>query len=212
MVDKYVIYDDVNYIKRGWINRNNILVNGTAKLINVRMNKASQNKLINEIEIAHEDSYNKDLLKTIKGSYSKAPFLKSVFPLVESVINQNEKNLAKYLAFSIKEVCKYLSIDTEIIISSKIRKNNELKGQEKIIEICKLLYTDQYINTIGGQSLYSNVDFDSNGISLKFLKTHNIRYPQIVGNEFVPNLSILDVMMFNSPLEIKSMLKDYELL
>ena len=75
-VDKYVIYDDVNYIKRGWINRNNILVNGKAKLINVRMNKASQNKLINEIEIAHDDSYNKDLLKTIKESYSKLLFLK----------------------------------------------------------------------------------------------------------------------------------------
>ena len=93
---------------------------------------------------------------------------------MESVINQNETNLAKYLAFSIKEVCKYLSIDTEIIISSEIRKNNELKGQGKIIEICKLLFTDQYINTIGGQSLYSNVDFDSNGISLNFLKTHKI--------------------------------------
>ena len=113
-VDKFVIYDDVSYIKRGWINRNNILVNGHPMLMNVRLKKVSQNKLINEVEVSHDLNYNNDLLKTIKESYSKAPFFEAIFPIVELVINQQEKNLAKYLAFSIKEVCKYLSIDTEI--------------------------------------------------------------------------------------------------
>jgi len=211
-VDKYVIYDDVNYINRGWINRNNILVNGEAKLINLQMNKASQNKLINEIDIKHNDIYNEKLLKTIKESYSKAPFIKNFFPLVESVINQDETNIAKYLAFSIREVCKYLNIETEILISSEIKKNTELKGQDKILEICHLLSADQYINAIGGKALYSNDDFDSQGIALKFLKTHDIRYKQIVENAFVPNLSIIDVMMFNEPERINVMLDNYELI
>ena len=211
-VDKFVIYDDVNYIKRGWINRNNILVNGHSKLINVRMSKVSQNKLINEIEVTHDLSYNEDLLQTINRSYSKAPFFENVFPLVERVINQHEKKLAKYLEFSIREVCKYLSIHTEIIISSEISKSNELKGQDKIIEICKLLSSDQYMNVIGGQSLYSSPDFQLCGIELKFLKTLDITYPQTSKEKFVPNLSILDIMMFNSPEHINSMLKDYELI
>ena len=211
-VDKFVIYDDVSYIKRGWINRNNILVNGHPMLMNVRLKKVSQNKLINEVEVSHDLNYNIDLLKTIKESYSKAPFFEAIFPIVELVINQQEKNLAKYLAFSIKEVCKYLSIDTEIIISSEISKYNELKGQDRILDICKLLSTDQYINAIGGRSLYSNKDFDLCGIELKFLKTLNIRYPQLNHNEFVPNLSILDIMMFNSAGQISSMLNDYELI
>lgn len=211
-VDKFVIYDDVNYIKRGWINRNNILVNGHSKLINVRMSKVSQNKLINEIEVTHHLSYNEDLLQTINRSYCKAPFFENVFPLVERVINQHENNLAKYLEFSIKEVCKYLSITTEIIISSEISKSNELKGQDKIIEICKLLSSDQYMNAIGGQSLYSSPDFQLCGIELKFLKTLDITYPQTSKKKFVPNLSILDIMMFNSPEQINSMLDDYELI
>lgn len=211
-MDKFVIYDDVNYIKRGWINRNNILVNGHSKLINVRMSKVSQNKLINEIEVTHDLSYNEDLLQTINRSYSKAPFFENVFPLVERVINQHEKKLAKYLEFSIREVCKYLSIHTEIIISSEISKSNELKGQDKIIEICKLLSSDQYMNVIGGQSLYSSPDFQLCGIELKFLKTLDITYPQTSKEKFVPNLSILDIMMFNSPEHINSMLKDYELI
>jgi len=211
-VDKFVIYDDVNYIKRGWINRNNILVNGHSKLINVRMSKVSQNKLINEIEVTHDLSYNEDLLQTINRSYSKAPFFENVFPLVERVINQHEKKLAKYLEFSIREVCKYLSIHTEIIISSEISKSNELKGQDKIIEICKLLSSDQYMNVIGGQSLYSSPDFQLCGIELKFLKTLDITYPQTSKEKFVPNLSILDIMMFNSPEHINSMLNDYELI
>ena len=209
-MDKFVIYDDVNYIKRGWINRNNILINGQSKLINVRLNKVSQNKLINEIEVTHDLSYNKDSLQTIKRSYSKAPFFENIFPLVERVINQHEKNLAKYLEFSIREVCKYLSIHTEIIISSEISKSNELKGQDKIIEICKLLSADQYMNAIGGQSLYSYPDFQLCGIELKFLKTLDITYHQTSKKKFVPNLSILDVMMFNSPEQINSMLDDYE--
>lgn len=211
-VDKFVIYDDVNYIKSGWINRNSILVNGEAKLINIRMNKASSNKLINEIEIAHNDIYNKKLLKTIKESYSKAPFFENVFSLVENVINQDQKNLAKYLELSIREVCKYLGIDTEIMISSEISKNNDFKGQDKVIEICKLLYADQYINAIGGQALYSTLDFASQGIKLKFLKTDDIRYRQIAENKFVPNLSIIDVIMFNEPQKVNAMLDNYELL
>ena len=210
-VDKFVIYDDVSYIKRGWINRNNILVNGHPQLMNVRLKKVSQNKLINEIEVSQDLNYNNDLLKTIKESYSKAPFFESVLPIVELVINQHEKNLAKYLVFSIKEVCKYLCIDTEIIISSEISKCNELKGQDRILDICKLLSTDQYINAIGGRSLYSIQDFDLSGIELKFLKTLDIRYPQLIHNEFVPNLSILDVMMFNGPVQTNLMLSDYQL-
>ena len=211
-VDKFVIYDDVNYIKRGWINRNNILVNGEEKLINLRIRRASQNKLINELEVVNDGIYNNYQLKVIKASYCHAPFFNNVFPLVERVIRQKEDNLSTYLENSIKEVCKYLSIDTEIIISSEISKSNELKGKDKIIEICKQLSADQYLNAIGGQFLYSSPDFQLCGIELKFLKTLDITYPQTNKEKFVPNLSILDIMMFNSPEQIKSMLEDYELI
>jgi len=209
-VDKFVIYDDVNFIKGGWINRNKILVNGQARYINLQMYKASPNKLINEIEVLGNKVYNKKLLKTIESSYRKAPYYSEVYPIIESIIKQDENNLAKYLINSIREVCKYLGISTQILVSSEIEKNNNLRGQDKVIEICKVLRADQYINAIGGIELYSRKDFESNGILLNFLRTKSIRYKQFNDN-FLPNLSIIDVIMFNSVQETKRLMEEYEL-
>lgn len=210
-VDKYVIYDDVNFIKGGWINRNKILMNGDGKLINIRMHNASPNKLINEIEMYGDQIFNNKLLKTIKGCYAKAPYYSNIYPVIENIITYEEKNLARYLEYSIRMICKCLSINTELIVSSEIEKNNNLKGQEKVIEICKILCADEYCNAIGGQNLYSYGDFASQGIQLKFLKTGRIKYQQFE-NEYVPNLSIIDVMMFNSVEDIKKILNQYELI
>lgn len=209
-VDKYVIYDDVNYIKGGWINRNRILVNKEAKYFNVKLNGASQNKLINEVEVSLDEVYQKKLLKTVEENYKKAPFFSKVFPVIKKIIENKEINLAKYLEYSIKEICSYLDIKTEILISSYLEKNNFLKGKDKVIEICKKLGGTEYYNAIGGQELYSFAEFKSNGIELKFLKTEEIAYQQF-NNNFIPFLSILDVMMFNSKEKVKEFLNNYSL-
>ncbi|ALS78736.1 MULTISPECIES: WbqC family protein [Planococcus] len=208
-VDTYVIYDDVNYKKKGWINRNIILVNGEEMAISLKITKVSQNKRINEIEIENDVIYNKKLLKTIKETYSKAPYFHEVFNLIENVINQKETNLAKYLTNSIQEICKYLNIQTTILLSSDLKKNEVLKGQDKILEICELLSAKEYVNAYGGLSLYSSMDFESKGVKLKLIKTNDIAYPQKELANFVPNLSIIDVMMFNSPVKISAMLDDF---
>jgi len=209
-VDKYVIYDDVNFIKGGWINRNRILMNGQAKRINLIMSGASSNKFINEIGVVDNKLYNKKFLRTIKNCYNKAPYFKEVFPIIEKIITNNENNLAKQLEYNIRQICEYLSIDTELIVSSTIDKNNNLKGQDKVIEICKLFKADEYYNAIGGQKLYSIEEFQKQGIKLRFLKTDFKNYKQFK-NEFVPNLSIIDIMMFNSIERINKMLNEYEI-
>jgi len=210
-VDAYVIYDDVNFIKGGWINRNNILVNGQVNFINLQTYKASPNKIINQIELLVNEMYNNKLLRKIEASYKKAPYYEEVIQLIENIIKQDEKNLAKYLANSIMKINKYLGIKTQIIMSSEIKKKYNLKGQDKVIDICKSLNATEYINAIGGIELYSKQDFITNGIQLKFLKSKEIKYKQYE-DEFIPNLSIIDVMMFNSIEEINKMLNAYELL
>ncbi|WEV22677.1 WbqC family protein [Clostridium perfringens] len=210
-VDKYVIYDDVNFIKGGWINRNRMLINGDAKLFNIQMKGASPNKLINEIEVSNNIVWKKKLLKTIENSYKKAPFYTDVFPIIEEIINSDECNLAKYLANSIKKVCDYLNIETELIVSSTLYKDNNLKAQEKVIAICKELKATEYYNAIGGQELYSYEEFKDVDIKLSFLKSNEIKYKQLK-DEFVANLSILDVLMFNSINDIKNFLNQYELI
>lgn len=210
-VDKYVIYDDVNFIKGGWINRNRILVNGKPQYFNVQMKGSSPFKLINEIEINNSEiSINKNL-KTIYMAYHKAPYFSKVNLLIEKILKNRTLNLAEYVINSIKCIAEYLNIKTEIIISSKISKNNELKNQDKVIDICKKLNATDYYNAIGGMELYSFDDFRKNGINLLFLKTNDICYKQF-NNEFVPNLSIIDVMMFNSQEKIKTMLNDFTLI
>lgn len=196
-VDKYVIYDDVNYINRGWINRNRILVEGAPKYFNISMMGASQNKKINEIQIDLNPKLITKKMKTIEYAYKKAPYFEQVFPVLESILGYKNDNLALYIENSIYTICDYLNIKTEIIISSSLNKNNELKGKDKILDICKILGATEYYNAFGGRKLYSFEEFKNTGIKLKFLKSDNIVYKQL-DNEFQANLSIVDIIMFNS--------------
>ncbi len=207
-VDKYVIYDDVNFINKSWINRNSILLNGNKHQINLLLTEASQNKLINQVAI--QDNQTK-LIRTIELNYKKAPMFQQVFPLFLHIMEYPDKNLAKFIGNSIVEISKYLSIETEFIYSSTLDKDNTLRAQDKILNICKLLNADKYVNAIGGADLYSKDDFNKVGIELSFLETKIEPYKQFK-NEFVPYLSILDVLMFNDVESINIMFNKYNLI
>ena len=206
-VDKYVVYDDVTYIKSGWINRNNFLINGQKHLLTMQLEKASSYTLIKDIAI--KDDFVK-FLKTIEMGYKKAPFFEDVFSLLKEICQYPDRLLGLFLFNSHIKICDYLGIDTKLILSSSFEKNTELKGKDKVISICKQLGADEYINAIGGQELYDKKEFAENGIRLNFLKANLREYKQFK-NEFVAGLSIIDIMMFNSKEEIKEMLNDFEL-
>lgn len=208
-VDMYLLYDDVNYINRGWINRNYILVNNKKHLLTLSLKKASQNKLIKEIEIAGDQKGK--IIKTIQRSYARAPFFSDAYPLIESVFQFEETNLAIFLYRSIKAIADFLDCGTRIGLSSDIGRNNGLKGQDRILDLCETLGATQYVNAIGGKELYSKEAFQERGFRLNFLKTDPIEYEQY-GNDFEPNLSIIDVLMFNSKKTVKGFLKRFQLL
>ena len=206
-VDKYVVYDDVTYIKGGWINRNNFLINGQKNLLTMQLEKASSYTLIKDIAI--KDDFVK-FLKTIEMGYKKAPFFEDIFRLLKDICQCPDKKLGQFLFNSHIKICEYLGIDTELILSSSFEKHTELKGKDKVISICKQLGADEYINAIGGQELYDKKEFEENGIRLNFLQANLREYRQLK-NEFVAGLSIIDIMMFNSKEEIKEMLNDFNL-
>ena len=210
LVDRYVIYDDVNYIKRGWINRNRILVGGSPKFFNVELIGASQNRLIKEVKVNTSPKEKEKSLHTIEYNYKKAPCFDEVYPLIEECLKFDSDVLSEYLAHSIRCICMYLDIDTEIIMSSDLNKDNSLKGEDKILDICRELDATDYYNAIGGQELYHYDRFSEQGMKLHFLKTDDIVYRQF-GDVFYPNLSIIDVLMFNDKDRVKEMLKDYTL-
>ena len=210
-VDRYVIYDDVNFIKGGWINRNRILVQGRPQYVNVRMEGASSFKKINEIHVNKDSRWRDNLMKTIEMAYSKAPYFPVVRSLLSAIFFYETDNLAKYLIYSIQKICDYLQIKTEIFISSALEKSDGLSGQDRVLDICRRLSATKYYNAIGGQGLYSKKSFLEHGIELSFLSTDNIRYTQF-GLPFVPALSILDMMMFNSLDTMRQFLSCYSLI
>lgn len=209
-VDKFIIYDDVNFINKGWINRNRILVNGKDSLFTIPLKEASQNKLINSIEVNWDSAWKSKFLKTIEQSYKKAPYYQQVLPLIEGLLNTEKSIFSEIIFENLTQVCQYLEIKTEIVPSSSIYHNTHLKAQERIIDICVQEKTDTYINPIGGLELYDKAAFQAIGKELFFIKSKAIRYTQFK-NEFVPWLSIIDILMFNSPEHISTLLNDYEL-
>ncbi|MDR1134942.1 MAG: WbqC family protein [Clostridiales Family XIII bacterium] len=206
-VDKFVIYDDVNYIKGGWINRNNILAGSKKQLFTIKLKGASSFKLINQTDIL--DDFIK-FRKTIQTNYAKAPYFSRVMKLVTEILDFDGENLAAFLRNSIELVAEYVGINTELLISSDIKKDPTLKAQDRVIDICTGLGAAEYYNAIGGTGLYSPEDFRAKGIDLKFMKTSFTPYKQFK-NEFVPGLSIIDIMMFNDVEAIQKMLGEYTL-
>ncbi len=198
-VDLFILYDNIKYTKKGWINRNRMLQNGKDVIFSLPLKRDSDYLDVSERELAAD--FNRDkLLNQFIGAYQRAPYFDQTFPLVEQIVRHEEKNLFRFLHHSIVNTCEHLGITTEIKMSSDIAIDNLLKTQEKVLALCKAAGASTYVNAIGGVKLYSKEMFQEKGIDLKFVQSKPFEYPQF-GNEFVPWLSIIDVMMFN-PLDM----------
>ena len=209
-VDRFVVFDDVNFIKRGWINRNQILVNGKALLFSIPVKNASQNRHINEHEIAEDVNWRLKLIETIRRAYGRAPQFVTVFPLVESIIQCEKANLSSFIINSLKKIAQFIGIETHFVESSSVYGNVNLKAHERIIDICMREHAMIYINPPGGRELYRNEDFKEKGIDLRFVNPHFSEYEQ-GGTPFVAGLSIIDVLMWNPREHVSAMARDYEL-
>ena len=211
-VDEFVIYDNIEFTKKGWINRNRILVNGTDAVISLPLKKDSDFLHVNERFLADTwEIDRKKILNRISESYRKAPYFKEIYPILEKCIMYEDRNIFNFILHSVKSIMQFLNIDTKLITSSSISIDHQLRKDEKIIAICKEKGAEIYINPIGGFELYDKEFFKKNNLELQFIRSNNITYNQF-NNEFIPWLSIIDVMMFNSLNEIKSYMSKYELI
>lgn len=195
-VDTFVVYDNIKYTKKGWINRNRMLQNGQDMTFSAPLKKASDSLHIVERELSPEFD-KKKLLNQFRGAYAKAPYFHDIFPHLETIVNYPANNLFDYLYHSLCQIAALLELNTKFIISSSLSVDSTLKGQDKVLSICRSLNAQTYINAIGGRELYNKTDFAQQGISLSFIQSELFEYPQF-GSAFVPWLSIVDVLMFNS--------------
>jgi len=195
-VDVFVLYDDVNFFKRGWMNRNNILVNQAPHLLTIPCKKVSQNKFINEVEVNLDQKTTDKLLTKFKMAYRKAPYFDDVYPLIEDVLRAGDKTIAELSGRSIKSVVEYLELPVILKESFKHYNNRQFKKADRLIDICHREGISEYVNMVGGRELYTKNYFKERGIDLYFLIPEAVPYRQF-SDHFVPWLSILDVLMFN---------------
>ena len=202
-VDKFVILDDVQFITKGWINRNKIYVNGKDQWITIPLEGANRNKLINELKICSPNNWAAKLQRTIEYNFKKAPNFEEGYQLFQSIINFKTNDLTTLLVRSIKLICNFLNIQTEVILSSDITSINSLKGQARIIYICKKLNSSFYYNPQGGIDLYKKEDFTKENIQLNFVRTNS-------KSSFL--YSFLESMMMYSRNEIRNELNNFNLI
>lgn len=211
-VDQFVIYDDVLWIKGGWVNRNRIQIKGQPQYITLPLRKDSRWCNINQREMAGDIELHKQkILRQVQMAYRRAPCFDSVYPMLTDILACRENNLCRFLVNALTVCCRHLDIHTPLVLSSELAIPSSLSGQERVLFINQLLGADHYINAIGGQMLYSREVFASQQLKLNFIQTTPVEYHQAHAGRFLPFLSILDVLMFNSPEETRSLLAAYQL-
>lgn len=204
-VDKFVFYDDVNFIKNGWINRNRMLLGNQVRYLTVPLRGASRSLKINEVRVEPHERWLRKLLESIRHAYAKAPQYPHVSALIEQILAAPLESISLLASHTVTEICRYLEIDTEFVPSSTKYGNAQLRGTERVIDICSIEQAHTYVNLPGGRQLYDGEAFSTRGVDLSFIEPNLRPYAQF-DDAFHPALSILDVLMFNNKGSVRDML------
>lgn len=209
-VDAFVILDDVQFIKHGWIHKNQILLDGKAKPIHMTIDHMSQHRTIRAHERRIDVQNERYQLRLLEHAYKKAPSYADVMPLVSRLIRDDERNVAVYLGKQLTEVRNFLGLDTPLLYASSLENDKSKRCGDLVLDLCHHLGADHYINAIGGRDLYNKERFASEGVQLDFIEMQPVTYRQ-AGHPFVPNLSIIDVLMYNARRDVRQLLDAYTL-
>jgi len=212
-VDAFVIYDEIEYTKQSWINRNRFLLNNQPHFFTIGLKKDSDFSTISERSLSKQylTKDRKKIIAQIQNTYQKAPFFEEVFPLIQDCFDFDSDNLFNYILYSLHRICGYLDIQTQLIVSSDLDVDADLKKQKKVIAITKELRGTRYINPIGGLDLYHPNDFLREDLQLYFLNTKEVIYPQFQ-EPFHSYLSMIDVLFFNGKTVVKDYLTQFSLI
>ncbi len=206
-VDAFVFFDDVAFIKKGYIHRNALLGPSGPQPFTIPVRDASQNRAIGEHAYAGEW---KPFLATLRQLYGRAPMFDAVYPLVESVALDPEENVARKNALGFMRVFEYLGIQREWRFASRHALPDELRAQQRILALCEREGATTYVNAAGGRALYEPQAFSGAGVELRFLASEARAYDQ--GREpFVPNLSMIDLLMHCEPSAVRERLRQFKL-
>ena len=213
--DKWVVFDDTQYISKGWINRNRILhpdVKKEWQYVTVPVKKHSRESRIKDIEINDDIKWRDEFLGKLTSYKKRAPFYTETIELIGDCLSFKSPSLSEWAVHTLKNTCNYLGIPFNYSIFSQMKVNTdniEHAGQWAL-EIADVMDADEYVNPPGGYSIFNEGEFLQRNIELRFLKPNLTTYVQRRGH-FISGLSIIDVMMWNSKDRIQEILADYEI-
>lgn len=211
-VDAFIVYDNIQFSKKGWFHRNRMLQNGKDEYFSLPLKKDSDYLDVRERSLSDTwPAEREKLLRKISENYRKAPYFSETFPWIEAIFQHEDHNLFGFVFHSLKQVCARLKITTPLIVSSTLDIDHTLKSQDKVLALVKAAGGKTYLNPIGGWDLYATETFAAAGVNLEFHKAKSIQYEQGKG-EFVPWLSILDLLMYNSEDQVISWLNHFDIL
>ncbi len=209
--EQFIFYDDVQWIKHGWINRNRILLNGKDFLFTVPVRGGSPNKLINEVDAMADERFCRKFMALIESAYKKAPHYPEASTLIESVLKSGHSKMADLAIHSIKSVFEYLGVSRAWAKSSVTSQDTiQFEKSERLISITKESGYHVYLNPPGGKTLYEKEYFKNRGVDLIFLEPVLLPYAQF-DSSFVAGLSIIDALMFLKPVDVVKIISSYEL-
>lgn len=212
-VDRFILGNGVQYIYQGWINRNRILKPTENEFIYIRIPVVKHNfdTLIKDMKAVEGEDWKSKIISQFS-HYKKAPYYKIVYDFLTECFVYSERDITRLNAHYLKAVCDYIGIKYKVEIQTEMNfdYSNVTSTGTRPIRLCEQMNATEYINPIGGIELYRKEEFLKSDIELKFIQSKITEYDQ-QRKSFVPGLSILDVMMFNSPNDIKMMLNNYEL-
>ena len=213
--DRWIVFDTVQYIEHGWMNRNRIIHPDKPEdmYITVPLVKHARDTKIKDIQVNRREDYREKILAQLWSAYKKrARYFPRVYALAEDVLSYDTERLSDLNVYGMKKVTEYLEIPFHYDVFSEMALmiDEVHDAGEWALNISKALHADTYINPPGGVALFAPEKFRRVGIRLEFLKAHLQPYAQKKA-QFISGLSIIDVMMFNSPDRINEMLDDYEI-
>jgi hypothetical protein len=195
--DIFVLADEYQYTKKGWINRNRAILNKRVETFTLAV--SSDGDCISEKKL-HSPEDNKSLFRKIKQSYVDAPHSQTINVRLEEILLSEKAYLFPLIEYSIATICEFLAIDTQILRLSDLDNNKELNGIDRVQDIVKNLGGDTYLNPEGGREIYKTDAFNCNGLELEFLEHKPKPYPQLIPG-FIDRLSIIDLLYMNNNTE-----------
>lgn len=201
-VDGFVFLDDADYVRRGWIQRNYIVANGQRTRIRVPVAKRPIGTPIHEILLAENyPKWRTKFIDTLRHAYGKAPYFDVVSNLLKQVLLNPGAGLSELNIRLIISVCDYVGLDQNFEQSLDYCNDSALAGEARLIDICLRKGATEYVNAPGGRALYAPENFEKSGVRLRFLEPEINPYSR-QNTDFIPCLSVLDMLMFLDPEEV----------